>query len=372
MTTKLRGIDIAKWDGGGLLPYHTLEWENYHWEYAFIKASEGTVADPLFKRQWIAARGHVLRGAYHYFRPFVDPYNAVLALLELMDGDLGELPMVFDLESTDNMKNEDVVARSFAWLTEYERRTRVRPIIYSSPGFLSGIDADLYPKFRNYKLFLAQYLFDNWSDVPRTLKLSNILNEVSALPIPEKPAPFTQMPFVQWTSRGDPKDVPGYFLGSGHKLAVDFIRYTGDARDFATEFGISPITKNVPPLINGDNDMSTLYQGTVIAEGLRVRPAPNLSNTPYTTMPKNTIVEALIVQNGWWNMITINGLPVTRPSWSYEGDSKGFIRTDRILEDIVPIPVPVPVPAEVNIDFTFVVSSPGHVSQTVMISLPPT
>lgn len=239
VSNKLNGADFAKYDGGGLRPFATLEWENYSWAFAFIKASEGTVADPLFKRQWAAARNHTLRSAYHFFRPSVDPFDSVDALLELLDGDWGELPACFYLESSDNMRSNVVIDRSFQWLEEYERRTRIRPIIFSSPSFLDGLGVALYPKFGGYKLFLAQYLWDEWPAILRAAKLSAVLNETQALPVPIKPKPFTRMSFLRWTSRGDPKDVPGYFLGTGHKLTVSLVRYMGGLADFVAEFGVT-------------------------------------------------------------------------------------------------------------------------------------
>jgi GH25 family lysozyme M1 (1,4-beta-N-acetylmuramidase) len=62
------GIDVSTWDGD---PAHvrTLDWCAYTWPFVFIKASESTVPDPLFRKQWAAARTHTLRGAYHFFRP---------------------------------------------------------------------------------------------------------------------------------------------------------------------------------------------------------------------------------------------------------------------------------------------------------------
>src|SRR5687768_9508173 len=98
MTTAPIGADFAKYDGGGNLPYHVLAWDQYTWDFAFIKASEGTVIDPLFREQWAAARGNAVRGAYHFFRPFVDPILAVTTFLDYLDGDRGELPAVLDLE----------------------------------------------------------------------------------------------------------------------------------------------------------------------------------------------------------------------------------------------------------------------------------
>ena len=154
----LPGIDMAVWDGHGF-PYKTTNWEAYTWLFAFIKISEGTVIDPLFPRQWEAARGHIYRGPYHYFRPFVDPKTSALKAISYLDGDLGELPMALDLETTDG--RTDTLGRAKSWLSWYEQETGIRPIIYSRYSFLFDVcHAEQHPWLENYKLWVSRYPFD--------------------------------------------------------------------------------------------------------------------------------------------------------------------------------------------------------------------
>ena len=186
---RIKGADLSKWDGGADHD-KTLDWTAYTWDFAFIKVSEGLVIDPLFKPQWAAARGNTIRGGYHYFHPVVDPKQAAAKTIEYMDGDLGELPLMFDLESTDG--RSDTLDRAKSYLSWYEQWTGVRPLVYSGPDFLTNIlkAGSRAPWLINYKLCLAEYPFDRMSPVSaRDAQIHRILTEQMLIANPPPPAP---------------------------------------------------------------------------------------------------------------------------------------------------------------------------------------
>lgn len=211
-----KGIDVSKWDP-------KMDWSKYTWDFAFIKVSEGTVIDPMFDSHWVKADGYTERSGYHFFRAFVDPRQAAQRFIEYLDGDMGELPPVLDLESTNGIDARTVCSRALAWLLEYKRVTGVKPIVYSSPSFIGEVD--LWGNFAEYDLWLATYPFDNiytgYTETDRTQKLKSILDNPASLSIPPAPAPFKKIKYFQWTAKGNPKDVPGYYTGTGSKKAVD-------------------------------------------------------------------------------------------------------------------------------------------------------
>jgi GH25 family lysozyme M1 (1,4-beta-N-acetylmuramidase) len=233
----INGVDLSFYDGGGLEPRHTLNWDAYTWGFAYIKASEGTVIDDLFARQWEEAKGKTTRGAYHFFHPSVDPKLAVEKFLLYLNDDWGELPAALDLEVTDGQS--DTLARAKVWLEEFYRLTGVRAMIYSSPHFLRDVlhvsSEDSW--LNEYPLWLAQWPFDNMSALARDQAISDVLAGKITLTFPTPPAPWTRVSIWQWTAKGQPEDVPGYYLGSGHKEAVDFNAYNGDRDQFLLEFG---------------------------------------------------------------------------------------------------------------------------------------
>jgi hypothetical protein len=256
MSQYIDGADFSKWDGGGI-PYHTLNWEAYHWPFAFIKVSEGYMMDPLFMQQWEVAKGKTIRGPYHYFRPSVDPKLSADRTIDFLNNDPGELPLMFDLETTDGWP--DTLERARSWLAWYEQWTGIRPIIYSSPNFLTNIvKASNHPWLSHYKLVLAQYLWDEVDpDSVRDQIIHDVLYRVRSFLFPAPPFPFQRVSFCQWTAKGKPEDVPGYYLGSGHKLAVDLIFYQGNKQDMSFEFDIGdlpPATVPISMIINFRKD----------------------------------------------------------------------------------------------------------------------
>src|ERR1700693_2726093 len=105
---RLLGIDISHWDPN--VKWDTAMAGGVH--YAFIKATEGVNrVDPAFNRFWMqAAQAGIIKGAYHYFHPDLDPvaqanffYQTVGALAPT------DLPPVIDWE-TGNLDDSSIEA----------------------------------------------------------------------------------------------------------------------------------------------------------------------------------------------------------------------------------------------------------------------
>jgi GH25 family lysozyme M1 (1,4-beta-N-acetylmuramidase) len=269
------GIDVSYYDGGGGPDFkpllETVKWDEYRkngWGYAFIKISQGSFVDPLFRKQWSAARGHTYRGGYHFFSPLVDFIKSVDNTVSFFDGDFGELPPVFDLEVTDGVS--DTATRALKWLGRFRNQTGIVPIIYSSVGFLNQIKAHLYLDFSAYPLWIAQYPYENLSDSVRAQIIKDTLYERKALSFPTPPAPFKRVSFFQWTGRGNPEDVAGYYTGYGSKLAIDFNVYNGTYEEMIQEFKLPVLTdpeEPTEPAPGGDMKVGTLNQALNYRDG---------------------------------------------------------------------------------------------------------
>jgi hypothetical protein len=271
------GIDVSTWDGD---PGHTrtLDWSAYTWPFTFVKASEGMTADPLFAKQWAAARGHTLRGAYHFFRPKVDPKESALHLVGLLGDDLGELPAVLDIEVLDGLSN--ILDRAKTWLAWFEARTGVRPILYSRTSFLQDeLHCDRYPYLASYKLWLASYPFDKLEPLSaRQALIEDILAGRHPILFPPPPKPFSRVSFYQWTALGTPAMVPGYYTGADGKQEIDLNFYQGSLQDLQSEFGVDSL-----PYTPGEQPMSYLFSITPTnTTGSKVRPEPDTGSTPLT------------------------------------------------------------------------------------------
>lgn len=67
--------------------------------YAFMKASEGlSYVDPAFADNWQNATGSLKRGAYHFLHSSEDVGAQVTQFLSQLNGDVGELPFMVDVE----------------------------------------------------------------------------------------------------------------------------------------------------------------------------------------------------------------------------------------------------------------------------------
>ncbi|MEM7040308.1 MAG: glycoside hydrolase family 25 protein [Bacteroidota bacterium] len=146
----IRGIDVSHYQG-------KIDWKKVKRsgvEFAFIKASEGkSLKDDKFKQNWKAARkARVLRGAYHFFRPSVDAEKQATFFLKQFKMQEGDLPPVLDLEVTDGQSAATIRAGALKWMQIVERKTGVRPVLYTMPRFARDyLDDD----FADYPLWLA-------------------------------------------------------------------------------------------------------------------------------------------------------------------------------------------------------------------------
>jgi hypothetical protein len=197
-----------------------LNWEIHDWEYAFIKVSEGSVPDPRFRAQWYFARGKIIRGAYHFFRPAVPNALSVDRMMYLLKDDPGELPPVLDLEIHDGLR--DIPQRAWDWYSRVAKIIGRDPILYTSLGFINSTGGmNAYHMFRGKPIWLAEYPWDKihpgWTEADRRNQIYKVIHarlynfrSLDGLGIPD---------FIQWTAKAPPEFVPGYPLGT--KLAVD-------------------------------------------------------------------------------------------------------------------------------------------------------
>ncbi|MFL5384534.1 MAG: glycoside hydrolase family 25 protein [Longimicrobiaceae bacterium] len=159
--TQARGIDVSHHQG-------RIDWRAVAGEgigFAYMKATEGeTFTDPVFARNWSgAADAGIARGAYHRFRPGRDAVAQADHFLSVVSLRAGDLPPVLDVESTGGVSDARLVRGVRAWLAEVERRTGVRPIVYTKPGFRR---AHLGTALDGYPLWIAEYGVDSPSVDP--------------------------------------------------------------------------------------------------------------------------------------------------------------------------------------------------------------
>jgi lysozyme len=146
----IRGLDVSHYQG-------TIDWQSVAESgiaFAFIKATQGTTNfDPHFQANWSGAKAaEVLRGAYHFYEPGVDPHQQAVTFLSAVQPEPGELPPVLDVETPGQAS--EIISGIEVWLSTVEHAIGKIPILYTSPGFWSGLGVS---SFGRYPLWIAEY-----------------------------------------------------------------------------------------------------------------------------------------------------------------------------------------------------------------------
>lgn len=132
-----QGIDVSHYEG-------TIDWAAVHAagiDFAFMKATENIdFVDPQFATNWQAAgAAGVIRGAYHFFRPEVDPVaQADYFVAHAGVQAAGDLPLTLDLEVTDTDTAAAAAQSALQFLARVAATTGRTPIVYTSASFMDS------------------------------------------------------------------------------------------------------------------------------------------------------------------------------------------------------------------------------------------
>jgi lysozyme len=154
---KIHGIDVSYAQG-------RIDWQkvkamnedSVHITFAFIKATEGILkVDPYFRRNWREApKNGIVCGAYHFLRANKNGLWQARFFMQNVSMDNGDLPAVADVETLDGTTPEDMRKQLQSFLTYVEKKTRTKPIIYTTLSYYSTYLAGY---FDNYPLWIAHY-----------------------------------------------------------------------------------------------------------------------------------------------------------------------------------------------------------------------
>lgn len=122
-------------------------------KFIFMKATEGkSFVSPVYEKRMDTAESKgIACGAYHYYKPSVDP---LVQAKHFCTYSRGDLPPVLDIE--DPYSNREKLIADLKIFLEYvEEACGMTPIIYS--GFYYLVDLKLPESFSRYPLWLAWY-----------------------------------------------------------------------------------------------------------------------------------------------------------------------------------------------------------------------
>lgn len=154
---QLRGIDVSHHQG-------VVDWAAVKADgitFAFARVSDGTATlDTQFAANWAGMKAAgVVRGAYQYFRPYVDvPAQAALMIDAMQDLAPGDLPPVLDVENNDGDQNPAAISGAVqTWINLVQAATGRRPIIYTGPYFWRDVVGA--PDVTPSPLWIADYTY---------------------------------------------------------------------------------------------------------------------------------------------------------------------------------------------------------------------
>lgn len=157
--SKAIGIDVSEyqdeidWDA-----VRTLD-NDYELSFVFVRATVGNDRlDKRFKENWIGAKeNHLIRGAYHYYRPNENSLEQAELFIKTVRLQKGDLPPVLDIEKLpENQSMERLKIGLKRWLNAVEEHYKVKPIIYTGERYY---DDFLKEEFSDYLFWIANYNF---------------------------------------------------------------------------------------------------------------------------------------------------------------------------------------------------------------------
>ena len=151
----VKGVDVSHYDGA-------IDWKKAHAagiDFTIIKATESTgYLDPQFATNWKDSHANgVIRGAYHFFHPSVDPVAQADYFLSVMGPSVaGDLPPTLDLETLDNLTAAQTTQAALQFLQRLQQKTGRVPIVYTSARVMGLLN--------NPQGFTSYALWDaNWT-----------------------------------------------------------------------------------------------------------------------------------------------------------------------------------------------------------------
>jgi len=234
-------------------------------DFVIIRAGQNLWADSDFKNNWRRAKETDLpRGSYWFYDSRADPKKQAELWVNLLDGDLGELPLFLDLEE--------------AYRGQYTGWTHWKTCLERLKALVGSKEIAIYTAYHywNSNAPLSQ---------PNELEYFHryplwIANYGVSQPLVPKPWGTNEWLFWQFTASGDG-------LGYGaESLEIDLNYFNGDAQAFAQRFNVPVPEDPTPP-----DPAGTQYR--VNAGTLNVREGPGTSYKAIGFFQRNDTVEAL-------------------------------------------------------------------------------
>ncbi|MFO0682924.1 MAG: glycoside hydrolase family 25 protein [Sandaracinus sp.] len=164
----VEGIDVSEWQGN--IDWNAVAGSGVR--FAIVRISDGTYRDRTFAANWNGAQAAgLLRGAYQFFEPGVDPdvqADIVIAAVGVLGPN--DMPVTLDVEApSPSVGPAEYTARIHRWVERVTNGTGRPPMIYTGRYYWDPYVAS--SDFAGLPLWHAQYtsapcpnINDRWSD----------------------------------------------------------------------------------------------------------------------------------------------------------------------------------------------------------------
>jgi GH25 family lysozyme M1 (1,4-beta-N-acetylmuramidase) len=171
------GPDVSSWQHPNGLAINWSQVRSDGHTFAIVKATEGPTGgspytNPYFAADWAAVRANgMYRGAYHFAQPALPAAQSatdqasyfISAVGNTSEG--GDLPPALDLEVTNGLSPDDLIAWTQAFVSTVQSMTGRKPLIYFSPNFWKT-NMKNTTAFNSYPLWIADWNGGNGPTLP--------------------------------------------------------------------------------------------------------------------------------------------------------------------------------------------------------------
>lgn len=156
---KTFGFDVSEYQG-------EINWKaidsvenKFPLHFVFIRATAGNnKVDSRFKTNWQSTKKHhLIRGAYHYYRPNENSIEQANNFIKIVHLQKGDLPPILDIEQMP--ENQSIAKLKIGlkrWLDKVETYYKLKPIIYTGERYYEDFLKD---EFSEYSFWIANYNF---------------------------------------------------------------------------------------------------------------------------------------------------------------------------------------------------------------------
>ncbi len=259
--------------------------------FVIVRAGQSLWPDPIFTATWADAKASgIPRGSYWFFDSRADPKRQAEKYVELLGGDLGELPLFADFEEKYNGPYK-------GWKQWYAFVERLKALVGKK-------EIGIYTAFYYWRDNAPNAIFQ-----PANLEYFHqfplwIAHYETATPSIPKPWGSKEWLFWQYSESGD-----GPLYGA-ESNSIDLNYFNGDTQAFIKRFNLKLINPPPPPPPAPSTSDLTGYKYQVNTTALNMRDGPGMTFNKVGVLSQGNVVDGIkaLANKSWIQIRRSDGL----------------------------------------------------------------